>query len=189
MRNAIISLVLLLLSGTAWADDAYKVVPDRSTVGFSISHFASRATGTFHAFDGTLRFSKKLPEQSSISFVVQVNSLDTKSRARDSSIRDKEYFDTATHPTMTFTSTGFRRVKGDRYMVTGTLTIKGHSKPISVPVELTETTTLWATGQEALRFQVTFEVDRTEFGVGGESSLLGSEVAIDLDLEFRNAQH
>ena len=72
-------------------------------------------------------------------------------------------------------------------MVTGVLTIKGHSKTVTVPVELARQATLWATGEQSLHFETTFTIDRTEFGVGEASSLLGSEVEIHLVVEFRDA--
>lgn len=183
MKNFLI--FLLLLAMPAVAKGAYTARSDASQVGFTLRHFANKASGNFDRFGGTLNFEKSNPEASQVTFSVDVNSVDTANSERDEHLRNKDYFDTTTYPKMTFESKAFKKVGKDKYMVTGPLTIKGHSKNISVPVTLERSQTLWATGEEALTFQCQFTIDRTEFGVGEASSLLGSEVTIDLNLEFR----
>lgn len=111
--------------------------------------------------------------------------MDTGNGTRDDHLRGDEYFDTKSFPKMTFESKAFKNVGKDKYLVTGTLTMKGHSKNISVPVTLTKSQSLWASGEDSLIFDSVFAVNRVEFGVGEDSSLLGSEVTVNLHLEFR----
>lgn len=185
---AILSLVLFTLLATpGLAEESFKVFPKESKIGFTLRHFANKASGTFGQYSGTLDFSKKSPQNSKVSFSVDVNTVDTANTKRDDHLREAEYFDVAKYPKMTFESKVFKEVGKNRYMVTGPLTIKGHTKNVSVPVRLEKSQTLWASGEEALEFSCQFKIDRTEFGVGEESSLLGSEVTIDLLLEFRKA--
>lgn len=183
-----LSLCLLLLSSLASAKGGYRVVTDPSAVKFSISHLTNRAKGKFNKFEGNLNFSKSKPDESTVNFAVDVESIDTGNSSRDSALRAEEYFAVSQYPKMTFQSKGFKQVGKEKFMVTGALTIKGHSKNISVPVTLTKTGTTWATGEDILRFKGEFSVDRSEFGVGGSSALLGSEVSVTLDLEFRGAK-
>lgn len=181
----------LLLSGLAYAagtKNDYVPVSSGSSVRFSIKHLTNRANGKFSKFDGKLQFAKTQPEQSTVKFAIDVASVDTGNSSRDSSIKGDDYFNTQKYPKMTFESKVFKPLDKDHFMVTGPLTIKGHSKNISVPVTLTKTEQTWASGEEVLRFKGAFEVDRTEFGVGEASSLLGSQVSVVLDLEFRGAK-
>jgi polyisoprenoid-binding protein YceI len=179
-------LLLCLTSGlAALARQPHRAVAPDSKVAFSISHLTNRAHGKFQKFDGTLSFVKDKPEACHVQFRVDTASIDTGNSGRDENLRGKEYFSVAEFPSMTFESKAFKKVGNNKYMVTGPITIKGRSKNISVPVTLTKTGTTWATGEDVLRFTGNFEVDRTEFGVGEASSLLGSEVAITLDVEFR----
>lgn len=176
---------LLVLGQPTLAQTTYHAFPSSSKVGFSLRHFTNTADGEFGKFSGTLEFSKQHPENSSIEYEVDVASVDTGNGTRDDHLRGDEYFEVKKYPKMTFESKAFKNVGKNKYMVTGALTIKGHSKNISVPVTLAKTQSLWASGEEALTFDSTFAVNRTEFGVGEESSLLGSEVTVSLHLEFR----
>ncbi len=178
-------LLCLMSLQSGLAQSRYKVREDTSRVSFTLRHFANQASGKFKDFSGDLSFSKASPETSSISFSVDAASVDTANSTRDSHLRGQEYFDVASHPKMTFESRAFKKVGKNRFMVTGPLTMRGQSKNITVPVVLQRSQTLWATGEEALQFSCQFSIDRTDFGVGESSSLLGSEVSIDLNLEFR----
>lgn len=180
------ALFLALVSGPGFSQENLRVVPSKSQVGFSLRHFTGNASGRFESYRGNLDFDAEHPEKSKINFEVDVKSIDTKNSSRDKHLREKEYFDVAGHPKMTFHSEVFRKTGAKTYMVTGPLTIKGHTEKVSIPVTLERKTTLWATGEQSLLFEVSFEVDRTRFGVGEPSSLLGSEVTIDLKLEFRD---
>lgn len=164
------------------------MLPSTSKVGFSLRHFGGRADGHFERYTGTLHFDEKNPAGSRVSFEVSVPSINTSNETRDEHLRNKEYFDATNYPQMTFTSKTFKKVGGKRYLVTGPLTIKGHTESVTVPVLLERKTTLWATGEDSLVFQASFDIDRTRFGVGEPSALLGSEVRIELELEFRNAK-
>ena len=184
--NGLLCLLLLLMgSGAIAKPGTYTVIGSDSKVGFSLRHLTGRANGVFKKFEGTLVFSPSKPDGSSIRFTVDVDSVDTQNTTRDEHLRGEEYFGVAKHPQMTFVSKAFKKVGPDKFMVTGALTIKGVAKNVSVPVTLVKTGTTWATGEEILRFKATFDVDRTEFGVGDSSSLLGSAVSIALDLQFR----
>lgn len=178
-------LFIFSLGASCLADGAFKVYPKTSKVGFELRHFANEATGVFEKYSGHLNFSKSNPQAAQVGFSVDVTSVDTDNTKRDNHLRAEEYFDVDSHPKMTFESKVFKPVGKNRYMVTGPLTIKGHTKNVSVPVKLERSQTLWATGEEALEFSCSFKIDRTEFGVGESSTFLGSEVTINLFLEFR----
>lgn len=179
-------LVLLLSSQQCLADTEYRLVPSSSKIGFSIRHLTGRAQGVFPTASGTLTFSKDRPADSKVEVSVEVASIDTKSAQRDQHLRAQEYFWVKKFPKMTFKSLSFRKVAENKYMVTGPLVIRGHSKDISVPMTLSKKGSTWATGEDVLQFQGDFNLDRTEFGVGQASSLLGNEVTLELFFEFRS---
>ena len=177
-----------LLSGFAFAGGIYLVTDSHSHIQFSLVHVTNTVRGRFAHFDSHLAYASGSPEKSTIKFEVDVDSIDTGNPARDAMLRSDEYFHADRYPEMTFQSTAFKKVGEGRFLVTGTLTIKGHSETISVPVTITRTGRTWMTGQETVRFQGNFAVDRTEFGVGKPQKLLANEVGIALDLEFRGAK-
>jgi polyisoprenoid-binding protein YceI len=169
----------------AFAQDGYQVQPGTSKIGFSIRNFLSQTPGVFKAFQGTLNFSANRPENSSVTFEIEVASIDTGIAKRDDHLRTDDYFGAEAHPLMTFSSRSFRRVGTDRYAITGPVTIKGHTKTITVLAMLTRHASLWTVQQDSLLFETSFVIDRTEFGVGEASNLMGSKVKVDLNLDFR----
>lgn len=180
------SLCALTLTSLVWAQPTYQVAPSGSHVGFSIRNFISQTPGEFKAYDGTLQFSAAHPETSKVTFEVDVASIDTDIDKRDEHLRSDDYFGAKAHPKMTFESVAFKSVGPHRYLVTGPLTIKGHSKDISIFVDLERNTQLWNVPSDSLLFTTEFDIDRTEFGVGEPMAVLGSEVHIRLRLDFRN---
>ena len=187
MRKLIcVGLLAALVSLPLWAQGSLKPHQDGSRIGFSLRHLTGRAEGVFEIYDGKLDFVEKKPEQSKVSFEIDVASVNTENTKRDDHLRGSDYFHAKKFPKMTFHSERFNPVGDNRFMVTGPLTIKGHTKTVSFPVTLDRKTQLWATGQDALTFKINFTLDRTEFGVGESSSLLGSEVTVDILMEFRN---
>ncbi len=183
-----LALAIFMLMATVsvgFAQPTYKVNPEATRVGFSIKNLGSKVPGEFKVFSGNLVFSKNKPEASSVSFAVDVASIDTDIEKRDKHLRSDDYFAASTYPQMTFKSESFKNVGGDRYRVTGPLTIKGHTKNVSIFATMERKTQLWNVNGESLVFTSSFEIDRTEFGVGESSSILSNQVAVDLKLDFR----
>jgi polyisoprenoid-binding protein YceI len=183
--RTLVILMAVFAGSAGFAATALKVAPGGSHVGFSIRNFVSQTPGEFKTFDGSLSFSAAHPESSTVSFEVDVDSVDTGIVKRDEHLRSDDYFGAESQPKMTFASKAFKRVGVDSYLITGPLTIKGHSKDISVVAKLERHSQLWTVSQESYLFTTSFDVDRVEFGVGKPSHLLGSEVHVDLRLDFR----
>ncbi|MEU6592294.1 YceI family protein [Streptomyces sp. NPDC046881] len=87
-------------------------------------------------------------------------SLDTRSAKRDTHLRSADFFDTDRHPGITFAVRGADRLDGDQVRVTGQLTVRGVSRPLSLTARLA------GVGAEALTLEAEFAVDRDQFGMG-----------------------
>jgi polyisoprenoid-binding protein YceI len=87
-------------------------------------------------------------------------SLDTKNAKRDTHLRSADFFDADNHPEITFAVSGAERLDGDQVEVTGQLTVRGVSRPLSVTARLTDVT------DGALTLVSEFAVDREQFGMG-----------------------
>src|SRR3954451_14292524 len=105
-----------------------------SEATFQVRHLITKVRGRFSDFDGTIQFDESKPEESSVSFTIRTNSIDTSEADRDKHLRSTDFFSVDEHPTITFTSTRVRRVSGDQFEVTGPLTIRGSKKEVTVPV-------------------------------------------------------
>ena len=168
---------LLSAEATTWSVDG-----THSEVAFSVRHFFTQVPGSFDEFEGTIVHDPDDPAASSVKFTVQTASIDTKDAKRDEHLKSADFFDVASHPTMTFVSNAVSGT-GKELEVTGDLTIRGTTKTITIPVEFL--------GSSATKagFSTEFTIDRTEYGVSwnraveGGGAVLGDEVKIRINIE------
>ncbi|HEY8673560.1 MAG TPA: YceI family protein [Candidatus Dormibacteraeota bacterium] len=74
------------------------------------------------------------PEAASVEVVIQTASIRTDNERRDNDLRTNNFLDVENHPTITFKSTKIEAAGADRYTMTGDLTIKGNTRPVSLAV-------------------------------------------------------
>ena len=134
LRRMLLAFAALLLTLSAQALD-FTVDPVHSDVGFSVRHMmVSNVKGTFGEFSGafTLDAEGKL---AALTGTIQVTSIDTNNAKRDAHLRTPDFFDVPNNPTITFV---LKSYEGDAKQgkATGTLTMRGVSKEITLDVEL-----------------------------------------------------
>jgi polyisoprenoid-binding protein YceI len=166
----------------------FKIDPAHSIVGFTIRHLEiSWVEGRFKDFTGTIRYDASDVTKSSVEFVAKIESIDTGVAGRDQHLKAADFFEVAKFPEMSFKSTRVER-KGKGYVLTGDLTIKGVTKPVSIPFTIAGAIKdPWGNTRIGIDGQTT--IDRTEFGITWNRPLenggvnIGTEVAIELKLE------
>lgn len=172
----LVAAALAAPAGHAEASGAYVIEPGRSQIRFeAVSRFVN-VVGTFGRFGGEVRLDENQIESARARLEVDVASLDTRNRLRDDHLRSEEFFDAERHPRATFISSAVRR-DGDRWLVTGQLTIRGVTQPLTVPVSVT------AAGA-GLRIQGEFTVNRRAFGMSYQSVLnpIRDDIRVWVDL-------
>lgn len=106
-----------------------------SEVQFKVKHLMiSTVTGSFKVINATVETSKEDFSNASISFTADTTSVTTGNEQRDGHIKGEDFFNIEKFPSINFTSTAFTK-KGDDYTLTGNLTIKDITKPVSLAVE------------------------------------------------------
>jgi polyisoprenoid-binding protein YceI len=119
-----------MATATKWVLD-----PMHSEVQFKVKHLViSTVTGSFKTFEGELTTESDDFEGADVSFALDVNSIDTNQEMRDGHLKSAEFFDAETYPKISFKSTSFTK-DGDDYKLTGDLTIKDVTKPVTLDVE------------------------------------------------------
>ncbi len=174
--GALLVLALGVASGAATESRVYVIDPARSQIRFhAVSRFMD-ADGTFARFGGEIRLEDGRIESAAGRLVIEVASIDTGIRMRDDHLRGDDFFDAERHPRATFV-TSTVRVVGDRVTVSGNLTIRGVTRPVSVPVTVTR-------AEGALRVVGDLTLNRREFGVAYQSRLnpIRDEVKVRFDL-------
>ncbi|MFG3284256.1 YceI family protein [Streptomyces sp. NPDC048111] len=156
---------LAALSGT------YTIDPAHSSIGFTVRHaMVTNVRGSFAEHEGTLTLDGADPAASSASIDVKIASVDTGIADRDAHLRSADFFDAEQFPLMTFRSTGARALGGDTYRITGDLTIKGVTRPLSIDLEFNGTATD-PYGNQRVGFEGGAEILRSEWGLTWNAAL------------------
>lgn len=163
--------------------ETYEIDPSHSSVKFSIRHFVAKTTGNFAEFQGTLSIDRADLTNSSVKAYIVIPSVDTDSEKRDQHLQEDDYFGSAGHPSMTFSSTKWSATDDDgKFKVAGNLTIRGISKPVTLDVELLGFGEgrggAYLSGWEAAG-----TIDRTQWGLNAGRPAVGSDVDILINIE------
>ena len=152
-----LAAMLLAASGGAVAQG---VLIDKSEIRFVSKQMGASVEGRFRRWKANVDFRPNELSKSKANFEIELGSIDLASEESEVETRRSVWFDTAKFPLATFASTSIRGVGGDRYEIAGTLTMKGVSKDIVVPVALRKDVAgnVVAEGQFTLR--------RLEFKIG-----------------------
>ena len=115
----------------------YDIDPAHTRLGFVARHaMVTKVRGAFTEFSGTAHVDTADPSMSSVSLSIVAKSLTTGLQQRDDHLRSEDFFDSESHPEITFVSTSVDR-DGEEWAITGNLTIKGVTRPVSVLFEYT----------------------------------------------------
>ena len=193
MKKSLFALtlaVLLLFSQNASAAArAWELDTDHSNVYFSIEHIYAKVQGRFAAIAATVHFDPANLKESRFDFEIKVDSIDTGIKQRDDHLRSADFFASSDHPLITFTSNAVTAAGEGVYQVAGTLTVKGKSRDLVLPLTFAGVKDHPATpGKQVAGFNGRLSVDRLALGVGDgkfhQMGLLGKEVEVLVTLEL-----
>jgi polyisoprenoid-binding protein YceI len=164
-----------------------------SDVAFRVRHLlVSTATGKFKNFTSNVTTEGDDFSTANIEFTVETGSIDTGMADRDNHLRGDDFFNSEKYPTMHFKSTGVKHVEGDQYAVSGNLTIRDVTQPITLDVEFGGIAKdPW--GNTKAGFEVNAKIKRKEFGLTWDvlteagGAVVGDEVKIHANIEFAKA--
>src|SRR5262245_7394595 len=169
---------------TTWTID-----PSHSEVGFSIRHMMVSSTrGRFSDVRGDIVLAEDDPSRSSVAVEIGVASVDTREDKRDAHLRSADFFNVEVWPSITFRSTRVEPLGGEHFRVTGDLTIRDLTRPVTFEAEYHgRNRTPW--GTEVIGFSADLKLNRKDFGLTYNIALetggfvVGDEVKIHLDVE------
>ncbi len=160
--------------------------PAHTRIGFSAKHaMVANVRGAFNDVTGTLHADFEDTTNSTAEIVLKVASVDTRSSDRDDHLRSADFFDVEQWPDIVFHSTRIEEVGENALVVSGDLTIRDITKPLTIPIEFTGVQTD-AFGALRAGFQGTRRIDRREFGLEWNMALDqgGWLVSEKITLEF-----
>jgi len=190
MKHTILALVATLaMAPISISADTYDVDATHSEVSFRVRHFVSQTPGKFDGYKATFELDPQNLENSTVEFVVQAGTINTDNDDRDRHLRSEDFFWVERYPTLSFKSRRIKSLGGDRFEVTGAMSIRGVEKIITVPVEfLGFIKDPW--GGRRAGFETQFTINRKDYGIEWNKALdaggvvLGDDVKITLNLEL-----
>ena len=178
---------VVIAAAPAYAAPAPSWVVDKaaSKIGFSSSMSGEAFSGSFGKWDSVIRFDPKNLAGSSVTTTIDMTSAVTGDEDRDESLPTAQWFAASTYAKATFAATKFKTLGGNRYQADGTLTLRGVSKPVSLPFTLT-------INGDVARMTSSINLNRLAFGVGtGEwasTTVVPANVRVDISLTARRAK-
>jgi polyisoprenoid-binding protein YceI len=168
MKTAIQKVVLLGIWLFPFA------VLGQPSVSFKIKNAGLTVEGKFTSFVFDIDYDPKNPSAGSFKGSVEVASIDTGIKMRDSHLKKDDYFDVALYPKMSFVSTQLSELSPGKLQVKGNLTIKKTTRPLVLEVEVSPD----ASGKT--KFTTSFKINRLDFGVGSSSWTMANDLQIFL---------
>lgn len=171
------------------AAEVHTIDASHSEVSFQLRHLVTQVRGGFNDYEGTINLDPANLEKSSVDFRIKATSIDTNNADRDKHLRGEDFFFVEKYPEITFKSKSIKKAAGkDTYDVTGTLTMRGVSKEVTLPVTyLGSVKDPW--GNQKAGFATEVTLNRKDYGINWNAALdngglvLSDEVKVSINLE------
>lgn len=204
IRSALAATMLagsLSIAGMASADDkllsekvsagTYKMDTTHGYVTFSYSHFGlSNPQISFKTVDANITFDPSNPAASAVNVSIAANSIDSDVDIFNDHLNSENWFNTAKFPEITFASTSLTQNADDatKGTLTGDLTVKGITKPVTLDVTLLGAMAHPLSKKDTLGINATTTVLRSEFDLGAYAPAVSDEITITISGEFNKVE-
>jgi len=200
MKQIFLPLALLALSACATApvldtaaapEGAYVLDPAHASVNWSLSHAGlSFYTARFDGISGALDFNPDSPTSSRLDVRIDPKTVSTGDPDWDEKLATAgKYFDANTHSEIRFTSTSATKTSNNTGQVTGDLTLKGVTLPVTLDVTYNGAGKSFGNPGTTLGFSATGKIKRSDWGMNTLTNFgIGDEVTLRIEAEFNEAQ-
>lgn len=180
-----------IVSPTAAPAGNYKLDPTHASVHWSLSHAGlSNYTARFDDISGALNFDSDSPENSRVDIRIDPKSVNTGLPKFDEEIATSgNYFDADKYPEIRFISTDIKLTGEATGLITGDLTVKGVTKPVTLDVIFNGAGKSFGNPGKTLGFSATTKFLRSDYNMGHLVSFgIGDEVTLRIETEFNEAR-
>ncbi|MEG0916879.1 MAG: YceI family protein [Myroides sp.] len=160
----------------------WTIDPTHSEVGFKVKHMMfTNVKGLFNDYSADIDFNDDLKE-ANLQFEAKINSIFTNNTDRDNHLKSADFFDAEQYPTLNFKSTNIQG-NGSEYEITGDLTIKGITKPVTLNAEFSGLMTdPW--GNTKVGLNLDGKINRKDFGLTYNAALETGGVLVGEDVKL-----
>jgi polyisoprenoid-binding protein YceI len=173
------------MAKTTWAID-----PTHSEIGFKVKHMMfTNVSGKFNAFSASVESEDDDFSTAAISFEAETSSVDTGNGDRDNHLKGADFFDSANYPQVTFAGKEMKKVSDGVYHLTGDLTMRGVTHPVTLEAEYGGLMKdPW--GNTKAGFSLNGKINRKDFGLVWNAPLeaggvlVSEEVKLQAEVQF-----
>lgn len=185
MRKTLLFAALFAFAGSALAAPvSYKIDPNHTDVIAQWSHFGfSNPSAHFGQADGTIVYDADNVSASSVQVTLPLSGLNSFVADFDAHLRSGDFFEAEKYPAATFKSTQVESAGPDKLKVTGDLTIKDITKPVTLDVTLNKVGEHPVAKRAGIGFDATATVLRSDFGLGKYVPNVSDEVKLRITSE------
>jgi len=183
MSRLTLTLIVAVLGALAGPVFAQKLAPAQSEIGFAIKQMGVPVEGKFKKFDAQITLDPRKPQDGKVAFSIDTASAGFGSPETDAEVPKAPWFNTAKFPQATFQSSAIKGLGGGKFEVSGKLAIKGQTRDVVVPVQLTQA----GAGAAAVSTATgSFAIKRLEFKIGegewADTGMVANEVQVKFKL-------
>ena len=166
----------------------WQIDPSHSSATFTVRHMFTKTRGRFTGLSGVVETEGDGFTNGRVSVEIDADSIDTNDATRDNHLRSNDFFGADENAKITFVSTSVTPRGGNEFLVSGDLTIRGVTRPVTLEAEY-EGGGKTPFGTEVASWSAETEIDRNDFEVRWNAPLeaggflLGDKVKINLDIE------
>ncbi|MFZ5746696.1 MAG: YceI family protein [Pseudomonadota bacterium] len=162
----------------------YAIDPGHTQAIFTVLHFGfSDFTGQFGNPSGSITIDPRHPEDAKVDVTFDMNAIHTTVAELDHHMKGPDFFDVAKYPTVRFVSTSVV-AKGMKAKITGDLTIKGKTLPITLDAEFVGAGTNPISKKLNFGFKATGVVKRSAYGMTYAVPVVSDDVKLDINAAF-----
>ena len=165
---------------------SYVLDPAHGKITWSVDHMGfSTYVGQFTDVAATLDLDVRNPSASTLSATIDTDSVGTLNDQLDSHLRTADFLDTANFPQAQFAATSIQLIDRDSAAITGNLTLRGVTRPVTIEADFNQAGINPVDQKYTLGFDGEATIKRSDFGIIYGLPMLGDEVTLTLEAEFK----
>jgi len=169
---------------------AWQIDNSHSVIGFSVRHMMlSKTRGEFQKFSGTINLNEQDPTATTVEVSIDAASINTRDAQRDGHLQRPDFLNADAYPTINFKSTSIKLLDKTNALLTGDLTIRDITHPVTLDVEYTgQSKSPW--GTRNVGFSAITKISRKDWGLTWNVALetggvlVGDDIAVNIELEL-----
>ena len=168
---------------------SYELDDTHAYLSFSYSHLGlSNPQIHFADFVANLELSGNDMSQSQVSITIDAASLDSAIPELDDDLKGADFFDVANYPEIMFQSTAYEETSDSSGRLTGDLSVRGVTKPVTLDVTINSAAMNPLNRREMIGFSATGILNRSDYGLTAYAPLVGDELSLVVQIEFEKTK-